>query len=506
MINGQTQTGSPTIDYFLSKINAYQNDSDQSEQKIEDVPRDDKAENEYFQNSIKNIDMSELEHQAGREEEGLMSTGETLGEYLKRTGARTAARIAETPIEIAKGMSELPENLMQGPVGQKIAKTLKQSSGIAQYLPGKEQIRDFERKHTGEYLQPQTPGEERYDEFVQDVTGQMMGFGRAGREIKSAVTGVQALRNIGQRVGRATAVAGVGAGTKEIAKDLGFGETAQEWSKMGSMLIASMVEPHGARNYVNRLYDQAGRSLPAGASGDARLLERQLTNTWDRVTRGLGSPDETAVQTAVERLIDKISNGQLTYEEAVASKRSLNTMMMNTVYGTADRAAQARARNLFQGMNANLNEFIGQAEAQYPEFVAAQRAADSGFGAIEQGRRLRNFVRDNKKGVIAMGILPAVEEMLHGEGFTSGVGKAVRGTAKAAAFTYPALKTYEITQRILRSPTMRHYYLNALEAGLAENSSSMLKNLKKLQGHMQKEPEFAELFKNVETNKSKEED
>lgn len=395
---------------------------------------------------------------------------ETPQEFGKRTIARTGARGIETAADVAKSFSDLlqsiPENVLKGPLGQKITEALKPISGFAQYIPEQEKIKEFEKEHFGDYLEPKTKGEKLYDEVVQDTTALFMG--PQGRAPFLSKMGKNALISI------------LGAGAKTAAEEFGAEEKTQGYAKLGTMLLTSMWNPGGAEKYTKSLYAKAKEALPEEAKGNASSLERNLKSIQKEVSKGTLAPSEEVVRKETELLLNKIKDGELSFDEAVASRRSLNEKMNKALYDTPKKEDKERARKLFGGIKNELSNFIGQSQEKYPEFYKAQKMANESFATIQQAKRMERFFEKHHDTLSKYGIPAAVFKV-----FTEGFPFAAKATAVGSIGT-GVYKAIQVAEEIRKSPALRKYYFDVFNSALKEDSGALIRNMKEFVKESQK--------------------
>lgn len=377
---------------------------------------------------------------------------------------------------MVKGLSELPEHVLRGPLGQQIVKALKPVSGLAQYLPEQEEMEKFERKHTGEYLQPHTPGEATWDEFVKDVSSMMI-----FPESKLGLLG---------NLGRSSAVAAAGTGAKELAKELGVGKEGQGYSKLGTMMIGGMINPGALTKMSGELRKAAKSSIPKDAMGDATTFQNDLESKLKEIRYKQPTPAGKKIEKEITEILPFIKDNKLSYDQAVEIKTALNQNAENlykeTELGTA---ALKDTRRGYDDIRRSLKNFISQSENEYPEFYKNLKKSDEVYSALAGSKRFQNYIFDKRKALGAAGIAAPVIEL-----FTVGL-PATLGTVGVGAGAAVAHEGIKLGYRILKSPTIREHYIKALTAASKENSGVMIQEIKRMQNEMEKDPEISKILR-----------
>ncbi len=420
----------------------------------------------------------------------------TSPEYFRRQVSRVGARIAETPFDIlesgrsllSKGIEKGTELITGKELGEegreKIRRGVKAATGS--FIPTGEEIREKEKKYAGSYLEPKTAKEKEWDEITQDTAGASLPF-----------PGAAPIRMLGTIV-RAFTGAYFGQKGKQIVKERGGSETAQEGTKAGAQLLASLFNPRLAANHINDLYQDFNKSLPQNARGDARNLERYLSATRTRQLSGTLSADERLILDESEALLGKIQNGQMNYEDAINSRISLNKKSQSVFKQPIDKAGIRNARRGYTQIRNELNRFIGQMEHQYPDAYRYLRRADEAHGVYQGSRAISNFVsqylpKDADTGKI--GKLLGATLFGGGAALASVAPKAALGIGVVTA----GVKAGELTARILRSPELRSLYFRALRQATSQNAPSFLNTMHKFEEKVKQDPD---LVKFLESNQS----
>lgn len=285
--------------------------------------------------------------------------------------------------------------------------------------------------------------------------------------------------------------AALGGITGQIAREAKtpelFATTVDLGTNLGTGLVRSLLSGKSAKNLASSLYETANKSLPEGAVGNAEHLEKSLSKLNKQMKLGTKAPSEKAIIDETEEILDKIKDGKLRYDEAVASKRSLNEKMLKLVYETPDKQAKGRARKLFGQIKSDLGNFLKTAEEKYPEFYKNQIAGDQAFATIAQSKKFADSIIDLAKSKYG----PAALGGAIGLALNAGLMKPLL----AVGVGLPALKAAEFTHRFLKSPVLRKHYNSLINSSLQDSKAGMINSLKKINKEMEEDPEIMELIK-----------
>ena len=401
-------------------------------------------------------------------------TEESTLAYLGRGAVRVASRLGE----MALG---LPEDLRQlaGGIGIKAAEAItgkeapftRQQLAKGQVLSSSSDIRKELAERTEGYTEPQTPGEEKADEFLTDVA--LLGLPIKGK--------IPFQRAIG------TAIAGHLA--KEGVAKFGGAETTQDLAKLGAFFTAGLVRGPGAANkYVNSLYKERNDLLPSGADVDATVLNRSLSSLKTNLEKGVPGTAENAVLKYVDTLLQKTQGGRIAVDELTAVKPQINARISELV--SKEGIKRKDARQKFKVLGNDIEKTIEAYGKTNPEFLKLHKNANQAYGAIEESKKVSQFIREHVPNANKLAVGLALET------YALGATAAVK-TLGGAAVGYGSLKGMELISRINNSPVLRKYYLGVLENAMKENAAATAGNLRALDHAMKKEdPELYNVLKN----------
>lgn len=360
--------------------------------------------------------------------------------YLYETGrhaARLGSRIAETVGGIPGDVSKLIQSGLfaglESLTGMKIPEAVKESK--RQRFPTSSELKEKSQEISGGYTAPQNDIEKSFDEVSETVAGLLgpMKFRKA------------------LQVGVGSSLA------KEGIKALGYGETPQEAGKLGTMFLLSTMNPGGAMKYASAQYEKAN-ALSKGASVTAKSMESNLKPFVQELKKGVSTPSKTAVIRPTEELLNKISNGKIAVQDLTSAKRDLNTLMK-------DPALLKREKKLLKVLSKEIDKAIMPFEKIKPEFSKAYRPANEIYGAVMQGNKASEFVKNILGNKSVLGAIA-------GEAFL-GHPEYIIPTAAGAYGAIKAAKAADFFTRLAKSPELQKYYIRAMSAAAREDVGAL---------------------------------
>ena len=402
---------------------------------------------------------------------------ENTFEYLLRLGVSNTARGAESyagrtgdiesfgrkmiPKEdtwIGKAMRALmPKgrwdemvNMLEG----KAAKPKEGGMNEGTLFPTSRHLKKFTEAATGDYTKPKTKTEAKFQELSGDIGSMGRGGGSVRRQLVNKV-GIPAASNA----------------AKETIEQLGFGETAGNWTKLASMLGLTLLNGVNAPAYAANLMNEGRQGFGANIVADIPRYQNEINN----VSRNMlhGDPRSALAQQQLAGLNHDLQNGQTTmrdlmnrYDAINAAKRDRGLFQLNRT----DRAAARRNINLVRDAVRREIEQLGHTN---PQALESWQAGVRAFSVIHQSQALTNTAErflGNKITQSAVGGL-----------FGSAIYKAplaVGSTASAAPIVY---KAGQVAYRVWNDPNLASYYWNAMLNLSQENGAAFAKNFDKLE-------------------------
>lgn len=400
----------------------------------------------------------------------------TLGS-IARGATRVGSRIGESLIGLPQDLRQIAGGLIikgaEKVTGEE-QPFLREQLEKAKRSPSSADIREKASEFTGGYTEPKTPGEDKADEFFTDLA--MLALPVKGKIPFARALGIDLL----------------GHGAKIASEKFGATETSQDLTKLGTFFTVGLLSaPGNANKFVSNLYNKRNASLPVGADVDATVLNRSLKSLKTDLEKGVPGTAENAVLKYVDTLIDKTAGGRIAVDELTAVKPQINTKIGELV---KEGTKRKDARQKFKELGKEIENTIEAYGKTNPKFLELHKNANQAYAAIEESKRVSQFIRDKVPDVKKLVTGAALETLLLGPLATArtiGIGLAGVGSIKAA----------ELAVRINKSPVLRKYYIAAIKGAIKENVGVVTQNLKALDHSMQKEdPELYNILKNQKSS------
>lgn len=374
---------------------------------------------------------------------------------IPRHASRIGSRVAETIGGIPGDIQDLIQSGvfagLEKITGHKVTPEGREKA--AEYIeraPTASELKKTSEKLTKGYTSAQNETEKNIDEYASTV---------------ASLLGPMKFR-------KALGIAALGIGVKKGTEILGLGEGTQEASKLGTMLIASMVNPKGVKQLYGNYYNQALKNAPEGTLVSAKPLESKLNSLRKKLSQGIEAPSEKAVLDDLEKVASKIKDGKIDVREMMSTNRSINERM-------GDPSLLIRGKNLYPELKKAVNDSIKL--YKNPEFIKNWKSANEAFGGVHESQKLSRYIErhlGNKP--IKHAIFASIAET------AAGYPEAILPTLGASIAAFGGVKGIELTKRILANPTLRKYYGEVLMNASKENSIAMIKSSEKLEKELKK--------------------
>lgn len=378
-----------------------------------------------------------------------------------KTALGAVKSIAETAASIPQGIEALARKSIEiSPVGIPGSKKFIKKHPEPFIKVGGDDLKKYIEKKIP-YLKPS----DKFDEFVQEV---------AGPAAFNFVSGMGAIR--------ALAVTAGGTVAKDLTKSLGFKESTQQKAKIFTELSLAMINPRGALGYIGRRYENQMAELPRGAQVNANRYTHNLTHMRNQMQQGVQTPQTREITRVIDEALHHVDlHGNIPIENLAATQRTVNELRRNRgLFNMPGEPRTPGATRLLNRVANEVHETLNQYGAQNPQWLRGFRQADEAFAIYHRSQQASNWMRQHAHHTV----LPLVTELL--------VAPVLAGkTALGAASIYGAAKTGELLYRIMASPVLRSYYLDALGNSVLQNAAQMNKDLIKLQKAIENEDKKA---------------
>jgi hypothetical protein len=335
-------------------------------------------------------------------------------------------------------------------------------------LPGSKKLRELSESVTGGYTAPQSEGEERMGEFMQDIAS----FAIPGAKHYSIARnlGIPVLANLAKE------------GVKEISPESKAGDAA----KIGTMVILDLLGHRkslgSAKEYASSLFQKAEQAIPEGVSIEAGNLEKALNGLEKTFKAGGKRPSTADALEKIAEIKGEIKNGRAGLKDILAYRPSINELIdkyKGFDIGVTNPAIRAKIINNLQkvkGKVINAGEEYGK--KYNPEYLKISQAANESYAAVQQSNKIANALEKYAPKLKSKGA-----QLLLGIGASTGLGTAAKlGGVKLAGGLLLGVPAYKLFKTIIRSksPTLRNHYFDILKGAASGNASQISRNAKAL--------------------------
>ena len=359
-----------------------------------------------------------------------------LERHITRPASRTLERIGGLPGNFVKFTEWLGNQVPKLPsfLDKEPNEVQKYVGDLLKKLPTSEEIKQASQEEFGLWTTPIDSKEQIGDEFVETATDLLLPLGQQ------------------MPFFRGVTAAAFGQGAKEILKEYGAPEWAQELGKAGLILGTTMWNPGGAQQYSDNLYHVADQILPNGSpiSVPAAPLVNRLTNL--RSNLAMGSGEQTGAGLVIQwidNILDHIANnnGRLNVKEGQAFSRNINQVM-------GDPATLQGAREFLPVVGGEVRNTMQQIEPTHPEYWNAYQGANQSHGVIAESQRLNRRIGNAIKNTPVRSRLGLLMT-------TAAVSPKI---AAGQVLSQSLLNSFQIMQQIVQSRDLRRYYIGLTRA------------------------------------------
>lgn len=347
------------------------------------------------------------------------------------------------------------------------------------FLPSSEDFKELSQIATGGYTKPKTEGEEAFQEFTEDV-GSLISL-RTGIGSPNVAAGKRPMM---QLINRHLLIPAAANATKQTLKSMGVDEDTANMGKMAIWLPFTLSNEINANKYAADLMNKGREMFPKNLMANTRRLQSKL----DSLERSLShaDPRTSLARQAISGLKKDIENGQTSiqslltqYDGINAAKRSRGMFEL----GKSDQ--QYATKSINKVLNA-LREEITDTGSNNPEALKNWQNGLNAWASIHQSNKIQNWVKNLANGPYGK-FLTGPAAALFG-GAALGASKLpLAVSAPAAGITTGAYNTGKVLMRMWKSPVLRNYYWNAVNAAIGENKNAFISNYNKLNKELKKE-------------------
>ena len=345
-----------------------------------------------------------------------------------------------------------------------------------QMLPTSQQLKEASQKATEGYTKAKTRGEEKFQEFTEDV-GAMFG----GRR-QPNLTGRTAAQTARQFTYNKLLIPAAANAAKRVVADTGFGEDKGNLAKMAVWLPLTLAGNINAPQYASHLMNQGRQGLPNTLQANVP----RFTQALDRVENTLltSDPRTALARQVLGGLRNDLANGQTNAQSLLTMYDAVNAAKRNRGLFELGRGDQAFARRAINQVRDAVREEIMQIGSGHPEALRNWQNGVNAWATIHQSNALKNWVEGVAKGPYAK-LLSGPAAALFGIG-SYGASKIPLVTGSISASVPIAYKSGQTIYRMYQDPNLANYYWRAIGAAQEENLPAFISNYQKLDKELKK--------------------
>lgn len=389
---------------------------------------------------------------------------QVLGKYgnIEKMGKDILSNYPQSGGLLGWGLSQLV-----GP--EKWEQMVKGQPGKQQMFPTSENLKEFSQEATGGYTKPKTSGEEKFQEYTEDV-GATLG-GRRPINLRNV-----AVNNVGIPV-----AANV---VKDTVRGLGFGEDKGTVAKLGTWLALSLSGNVNAPQYASRLMNEGRNGIPNNVPINVQRIQNRLQNVLNSPQLLQSDPRTALARQQINAIQNDLANGQTSVRSMMNGYDGINAAKRNRGLFELNRSDQNFARRSIDQVRDAVRDEIMDAGSNYPQALNSWRNGIQAWAVIHQSRALTNTIDSWARGPYAK-ILTGPAAGLFGVGAYSGF-KAPIVAGPIGIVGPAAYKTLQTAYRAWEDPRLAQYYWNAINAANLENAPAFINNYNKLNKGLEK--------------------
>jgi len=338
-------------------------------------------------------------------------------------------------------------------------------------FPTSAELKETTSKITSGFTDPQNAWEE-FGDSIFELSALVY-----GNKSKAATKGKRVAENFSKAIAKATGAKTSG----ELAKKYGAGTGLQLAAEIATLGLMGLVNGKMANRYVGDKFKNARTLLPQGLMADTSVMTRELQALENDLTKGLSTPSKSETLSAVREMKDKVSGGAYPAEEIVDMMHDLNERMVNKkLFDDLGKANHKRLQYRYGQVKEVVGKEIYKIGKNNPEFIKEWSEGMEGFAVIENSKKATRTIEKAVKNLphsVATGMAAEIFLFQNPQ------------AAAAIGATYSALKSYELLNRVILSPTLRKHYLNVVDAAVKSNGPATAKGIARLDQELKKDIE-----------------
>lgn len=349
---------------------------------------------------------------------------------------------------------------------------------FAYKAPTTNELREVTKKSTGRYLEPKDESEKVSQELVGDVSSM-----------------ANPIAGLGLGWWQKLLLPLAGQTAKQSLKATGATEKEQDIGKMATMGLLSIANLGNARNVAIEAINEARNMIPRGLRFNAQPTITALNNIrnqpWFRTGR---DATKGPAFDAIQRIDDAIQNGFINAQDAMQLRTDISNARRSlggyNVPGNPDR--RAALHHLDQVDRALLGSMETYGTNVNPRWWRAYNQGNEAYRITQRSEAISNFL-SSKYG---KPLTSQTAKTVFGVGLAHGALHHIPIVGMGLGGLLAARKSFQVINRMIRSPVLRSHYLNVIGAASRGNATLMAKELdkfdreaKKMEGKINPNPD-----------------
>ena len=259
---------------------------------------------------------------------------------------------------------------------------------------------------------------------------------------------------------------------KEGLKEIGAPKAVQTGASILTMLAVGLKGGKKPLDVSKELFKKAESAIPKGTTVTAKDLLTDATKIEKILEKGIkGVPSKAAPLKVINEIKSKAKDGKIAVDELLSFKRDINELRSSLFAEGVSKEGIVRARSFLNPLSKSVDKAIESFGKTNPEFPQDFRKANKLFGEIQDVPKVIQFL---ERKVDWKGKDPLTLAFLAFK-------------PKAFVSAYGISKGGKLLDRLIRKPTIRKLYLQAINQSLKQNVKGTSKVIKKLDEEVKKE-------------------
>lgn len=339
-----------------------------------------------------------------------------------------------------------------------------------QLFPTSQQIKTASEKLSGGLTKAQTPGQEKFQEFTEDVAASYLGGKKSPAPMRSQAKQMTINHLL------IPAAANV---TKQIVKETGFGEDKANLAKTAVWLPLFLAGNISAPQHASHLMNEGRNGLPNTLQSNVPRFTQRLDSVSNSNFLLHSDPRSAIARELLSGVRKNIANGQTNIQSLMTTYDGINAAKRSRgLFELGKQSDRTFARKAIDEVRNAVRDEIMDVGANHPKALESWRNGVQAWSVIHQSNAVTNWIEDVAKGPYAK-ILTGPTAALFGIG-SLGTVKSPLVSLTGAAAAPAAYKTGQTLYRMWNDERLASYYWKAYGAASEQNLPVFLSNYNKL--------------------------